>query len=461
MSMRLILATDNGFIVVREPNGTYKVIFDYSDLFGSPASHSMGDYLLGGFSGHPEYCSSMVTYRNAGHKAPDRDEWIEDAGEVVTYNDGNPPFQSNGMNLQTIVGPDGIGYIHNNYHRVGDPSGTFNGWDLYKSTDRTLSNWVLVADLYTTMGADEEALRGMRDVVIEDGTGGPYFWWLSSRQYQPGNPVPRPDPRLCRMNLDGTGFTYWAIDWSPLDIDMVDTSTYAPKFYEVKGQWQTNRIIASSAPNFGSNMTRHASNPSISGCPPILSIDVSDPDNPTWQFGGSGGTVWEPFGGVDTHYAVDVRPLNNSVILAHIWEGIPGTSGTPRHQHSGAIMRSTDAGMTWTTIVAFTRHLASARDSLYPPWTTTFPHDQGLNWMQTMAVMPNNYNEIAVANASPWVWFSHDGGLTWEEETVPDSIYDDYLPLAGDPSVQPNTPPYNWTGVIWGCANLMTQPVSV
>lgn len=455
--MRLILATDNGFIVVRQQSGLYQVIFDYSDLFGSAASHGMGDYLLGGFSGHPKYCSSMVTYRNAGHKAPDRDEWIEDAGETVTYNDGNPPFQSIGSNLQVVTDPNGIGYCTNNYFQSS--TGLFSGFNFYKSTDRTLSDWtVLVTDLIATAGLDENACRGMTDMVIEDGTGGPYLWWLSKRQYQPGNPVPRPSPQLCRMNLDGTGFTTWAIDWSPLDIDMVDTSFYTPRFYEVKGQWQTMRIIASAAPNFAENGTRRASSPSTRGCPPILSIDVSDPDSPTWQFGG-GGTAWEPFGGTDSHYAVDIRPISNSVIVAHVWEGVPGTSGVIRHQHSGAIMRSTDAGMTWTTIVAFTRHLASARDSLYPPYTTVFPHDQGLNWMQTIAVQPNNYNEIAVANASPWIWFSHDGGLTWVEETVPDSIYDDYLPLAGDPSVQPNTVPYNWTGVIWGCANLSTQPV--
>lgn len=421
-NLPIYLASDNGFVVKRL-GADDSVAFAVTD---SLHDHSAYDVIIYGLA--TGFCKQISTYEDCAGGGPNIQLTTQD-GQTFNITNVRPdstPHTPAYFGAATLWGPFGLAnlvdpdtslaYIDARYSLF---PGTAD--DVIRSTDATMTAWTPVFSLAANgMLFDEGPGRSM-GAVVADG----YLWWIPGHYHT---------DRLYRLNLTTFTVTYFTINWAGADVKESAFAALNPstRSYTLKTLPDTHRIYGYDV-YYVFRLSDNAIKPA-----PVISIDITDPDVPVITF-----TNFEPFGA--NHTPADIVPLTNNTAIAKVYHVTPENPAFPSFSSSaaqwdlGSIWRTTDAGVTWTRIVADTNLLAAGIDN-----TVVGSLARNASGFAYQAVVAQG-NNVFVAGAPPYVYYSIDAGLTWNNFTISTNIYTPYLTHTHD------IPPTQWTGIALDC----------
>lgn len=384
----LLVSSDNGFILQHTSPATDTVVysggtlglghaFESNNITVQPASYNNPQIVAAGvnFTSEPNAANSRIVSTDGGAT------WTEYFSDTTPagYN-GTHSVMAKDNTYNWNVDENGLAWIS------ATQTGAPNHKHLFRSVDPEMSAWDDMFDA-TAAGFPDNS------VYISDG----YVWSLAL-------------DTLYRINTDGSGLLSWVITFPA----GAGADVAAAGRYSINGWPRTKRLVgwrwASTGMFPTSNLT----------VPPILSIDLTDPANPTWVFSGD-----DPFGSFQAVY--DAAPLSNQVLIAN---ALNIDAGSPNRRLEGAIWRSTDGGSTWSNVVATTTNLGDA---------ALFVNAELDNEVSAVAPNPLDATDAWVAPRPPYLYHSADSGASWSIETVDMTVFGPFL--AG------GVRPLEWTGI--------------
>lgn len=494
MSRRKLLATDNGFVVREQDDGTYEVVWSgsFAERGFSGANHEYEGEIVGFGPNSPAFNAPEKITAWSNTEDIEYPLYTSDGGKTWTL--GSMPTVPAGFNFSSIGNPpkdgtyntlvDEQGRVYVTISQAAAPNHSY----LARSTDHTFSELELVADI-----------EAITDVWNSMWVGDGYIWFIITgrpERHSISSGLPHiADAGHYKLSIDSTEVQIeWNDSWASLQTKL--NAAFGDRAWTVpKGQGPydynllyTDAIGSASgaAISITENTLTFEGNPvdmtvdifgSTGGEPTTLwRLDLEDGASPTsfpitvdksayrinqFILNGTPGTdrlvawSWDDFMPIMTiditdpdapaidwsdyapfgefQLASDVVPVTNQVIIANTYND--DVDELDEYGVRGAIWRSADGGATWGNVVAETTRLGQAQD----------PEFVGAdNEINAIAVDPKNRDNLCVALSVPYVYHSEDMGLTWDFDTVDLSIFDDYLTHVNDEY------PHEWTGVTFG-----------
>lgn len=379
-----IIGTDNGFIIKRDAPNHFKVV--YADEY-DPTSNSTNIYVPGpdqqaGAHGYRSLqCEHVdVAWNNPNHIimhvedefASDWGGYVysDDAGETWQRSHPGGPYPPIFYTFADSLGSEG---------QLMDEDGYL--W-AYSVTEFIIpkDDWhkAIEGDTWVRQFAGDNASGATRTHWLGDGN----IWGIQLNQ-----------------NLAASlTLTRQAITGGAVSTELTIAKPGGASFTTVHCMWGrhgTSRLVG-----WPSVFAQTAVQPW-----PVLSIDITDPFNPTSQ--------WSANNVLGVGYNVMMMlPLTHDIVVANTLKSSDGADG--------ALWRSADGGITWTKVVAETSRL-----SLQPP-SSAFGTTKLLEDNERIASPPEMPWEVWAATKPPFVYHSRDGGLSWEAESVNMDIFNGY-----------------------------------
>lgn len=383
-----VIFTDNGFAYRRSGQDIYSVVSHGSGI-PSASPHAYEEEIVYGVYSAPNAGAHLAGWGNTGDtRTP---IWSSDAGATWTSPTYHTLTVPSGFATLDPIGQDGLSSPIDNDGRQYARGFRFSDshWVLFRTNSYHPTAWTQLVDL-TAAGIDGSEVSG---VCIAD----TYLWWVS------GGGSPDGPAKLNRLDLAGT-------NWQQFDTPDINAGLAGSG---LQGYSDTHRLICWQI--FGGG----------GGGNKILSIDITDPDAPTFSL-----SAVDPFGASAFNLGVHLFPLTSSIAVALTWD-----DNDPDADAKGGIWRSTDAGITWTAIEGPSDpHLGNALLAA------------NVGFDNEVSAVAVDGSDIWVVGGCPYLFHSTDLGLTWTEETVDLSLVDGYLDGVDDQR------PVEWTAIAIGCS---------
>ena len=331
MTGRLLLGTDNGYVVRRNGPSDYEIVYT-SSTFG----HGFYAQQMAGLLTDPTRPQRAFVADDFGG-SPFYPTLSDDGGNAWTSYPSStfpPPYSQNFVyNMDKNGALWGITF--------DDPG--LSGW--WRSDDRG-ATWSKIYDL-----AEPDATNSWIDdlawTIVPDDALTPHLAF-----------------RLVRADLDGSNYASFSLT--------LTTSADGDPF--LWGWYGSAEMYA----HDGYGGARGAD---------LIRIDISNPASPTSAL------QTAPFG--SGRYVIYAQPIIGGKAIA---------LAMTTDYSQGEIWYSSDAGLTWSNVVALTSHLGdTATHANIGSWLMTASHADPL--------------EVYAATKIPYVWVSTDGGASWSEES--------------------------------------------
>lgn len=389
MVSTVLISTDNGLVAQHESPSTDTVVYSGGTLGLGHAFESNAITVQPAAFNNPQSVAAGVNYTSEPNGTDSRIVSTDGGATWTEYFSNTTPAGFNGLHTDMAkdntynwnVDENGLAWMSAN------ATAAPNHKHLFRSVDPEMSAWDDMFDA-TAAGFPDNS------VYISDG----YVWSLKN-------------DTLYRINPDGSNLLSWVITF-PVG---AGAESAAGGRYSINGWPRTKRLVGWYWTHTGIFPTSHTV------VPPVLSIDLTDPDNPSWVFSAD-----DPFGAWQVIY--DAAPIDNQTLILNT---LNVDAGSPDLDLIGAIWRSTDGGATWANVVPNTTNLGAA---------PTFPQVGLDNEISAVAPNPLDATDVWVALCPPYLYHSSDSGASWSVETVDMTVFDPFL-SGGD--VRPS----EWTGV--------------